>query len=241
MNDDGPLYITPVEGVDYASFMFNRNGKDLTTGTKATYGNYGCSVMLVANADYKFTENTVLYFNGQAVYPSDIMGDGMYAYYDLPTISVACAHSSDTWLYSTSEHYQICRTCGGKFNTATHSLTSVSDGTNITTTCSICGFSRTGKIPETRTFIRYINLDIGTAFVGERKPTAGAVNYAQDYDMNRIYDVATVKSVTWHTSVHSRKSLCNCCSGGKKQLLFQQCFFGRCRLPVYLGEQSRQC
>lgn len=200
LNDDGPLYITPVEGVDYASFMFNRNGKDLTTGTKATYGNYGCSVMLVANADYKFTENTTLYFNGQAVFPSDIMGDGMYAYYDLPTISVACAHSSDTWLYSTSEHYQICRTCGGKFNTATHSLTSVSDGTNITTTCSICGFSRTGKIPETRTFIRYINLDIGTAFVGERKPTAGAVNYAQDYDMNRIYDVATIKSVTWHTS-----------------------------------------
>lgn len=200
LNDDGPLYITPVTGVAYASFTFERNGKDLPTNTKATYGNYGCSVMLVAENDYGFSEDTVLRYNGQSIQPSDIIGDGVYAYFDLPIISVGCPHTSDTWVYSTSEHYQICRTCGGKFNTASHTLNSVTSGSDITTTCSVCGFSRSGKVPETRTFIRYINLNMATAFVGDQKSTAASVNYAQDYDMNRIYDVAVVKSVSWQTS-----------------------------------------
>ncbi|MDO4957490.1 MAG: hypothetical protein Q4E60_10805, partial [Bacteroidales bacterium] len=197
LNDDDPLYLNTWAGIDYAYFTYYRNGVYQSENTKATFGNYDCTVCLGAKEGYEFTKDSIMYYNEVEIRPSMVLEDGSAAWYDFPTFSIECSHSSGVWGYSSTEHWKICSDCKGKYEVGSHNFIQDISGDTITFTCE-CGFSKTGKVAKTSTGIYFVNIDFGTVMVGDEIPTTVKLDYANPtLGSDKYYNYATVQSVEY--------------------------------------------
>lgn len=202
LNDNGPLTVSTT-GVDTVFFSYTKDGKWLSSNTKATYGNYDCTITLYAEEGYEFTNSTSLNFSGNSYNPVNLLDDGKIAIFTIQDIYVECNHTSSSWLNDAGSHFKMCSVCHSKFNEGSHSFSQSVSGSTITFTCTTCGYVKTGKVAETRTGIGYCKLNIGNLLVGDRVPTTVGIDYGTNTPYasgDKYYDFATVKSVTCSTT-----------------------------------------
>ncbi len=201
LNDNGPLTFASTKGLIDTTFVYSKDGKVLSSSTKATYGNYDCTVTLFADDEHKFTKDTVLNYAGKSYKAKSLLDNNTIISFEIPNIYVECPHTSASWGYDTTNHWQICSTCKAKINEGTHNYRESISGSTITFTCTECGFKKEGKVAETRTAIYRPYIDFGTAMVGDAIPTTVKLDYANmSSGSEKYYNYATVQSVKYSTT-----------------------------------------